>query len=151
MRKIILGLGALMVISGSAGVIYSTAAGRLDFNLVFIVPVISTDYPLGVLSFILLLTGSIMLGSYFAFSRFIGDNGFETITSQDRGNSKGKGGKVRSGNGKRWGGVIFLGPIPIIIGNRGFFRDMPLWVIGIAVMAIISIISAAIVLFWIIQ
>jgi uncharacterized membrane protein len=120
--------GVLLIMLGLSGIIASIVLGQVRIYLVLIIPVFVMKGPLPLISVLLIITGSIIL----FFSRIgpsidqRGSSGPTSIISD----------KTFDG-----GGVIFIGPIPIIFGTKKFKEGLPktyyFWILGVAIFIII--------------
>ncbi len=121
-------LGVLLILLGLSGIIASIVLGQVRIYLVLIIPVFVMQGPLPLISVLLLIIGFFI----FFFSR-IGP-------SSDQRGSPGPTSTISDKNFDG-GGVIFIGPIPIIFGTKGFKEGLPrtyyLWILGIAILIII--------------
>ncbi len=121
--------GLVLLVLGSIGIIGSFIIGSIEVYLILIIPVFVFKGIVPALSFVLILIGSVMI----LFARL-------SIKRIDD-----RGGQERSIEG---GGVIFLGPIPIVFGSKGFKEGLPSWckllIVGIIVSFLFIIFSIVI-------
>jgi uncharacterized membrane protein len=139
MRKYLKTLGLLLLFFGVAGIIYTITTGDARIYILVIVPIIAVRGLIGVLSVLSLIAGFLI----WVVSTFGKYTGFERDT--DRSGNR----RIRSDKevGSSWGGVIFLGPFPIIFGSSEWREKIPSW-IYILVLAILALIIAQIILFF---
>jgi uncharacterized membrane protein len=97
--------GIALMLAGIAMMIWAAVEGQLSFALVLIIPIIIGTGPLAAISFL-----SIFAGMVLAFLSF-----FKVATRVDTTAEP-----MRTK--KEWGGVILIGPIPIIIGSPGMLK-----------------------------
>ena len=137
--------GIILAAVGLAGIVYSALSGDLSINLILIIPVISIRGPIGVLCGMVFIVGVVMM----ILSTFLKGTGFQPkgINRENRGINEQT---VQLKND--WGGVVFLGPFPIVFGNRSFREKLPGWLIliGIGVITFILLQVVAMILIFII-
>ncbi len=120
--------GILLVLVGISGIIASMVLGQVRIYLILIIPIFVMDGFMPLISVIMLIAGSFML----FFSRIgpLSPQNESSLTSIH--NSKGR---------VEGGGVIFIGPIPIIFGSKRFKEGLPrvifFWILGIAILIFI--------------
>ncbi|MGA1822456.1 MAG: DUF131 domain-containing protein [Thermoplasmatota archaeon] len=115
-------LGVVILIAGMAGLVVSALAGEMAFHLLLIVPIISISGPIGILSVLTAIIGGMMiLFSYFGRYRKIG------MGSDEDGSTSSMEDLVALSSSGDYGGIIFLGPFPIVFGNRSFREKLPGW------------------------
>jgi len=124
------GLAMLSLVTGIGLLIYSIVRGGSEISLVLIIPVISSDGdPFGIIGIFMILAGIITL----YISRVSKSVIYERKGSGTHDIKMGKDGedynegKVSTAGARplKTGGVVFIGPIPIIFGSdRGIARWM---------------------------
>lgn len=138
MRKYFSIAGIFLLFLGMAGMIYSVIAGDARVYVLIVIPIIAIRGFVGVLSVILLITGFLIT----AISIFGKYTSFEEDTRKPKNRRDGQYKKVDSS----WGGVIFLGPFPIVFGSSGWKERIPSW-IYLFILGIMAFIIAQIILF----
>jgi len=134
-------LAVLLLLGGLGIFIFSAVRGDSEFHLFLIIPVISSQDPLGIVGMLMFMAGLIM----FPIARFMGHVG-DMGRREEQAYQGGEFGSDRFGSGEcekgdvsyrgnvnvgrehskpRIGGVVFIGPIPIVFGSeRGIARWM---------------------------
>lgn len=123
--------------------IYSGISGDLELYMLFIIPVLRIRGIIGPISILLLIAGLIVL----LISNFKGTireyGGIPSKRGDNISKRKGPGSSSRS----EWGGVIFLGPFPIVFGNARIVEKFPKWwvlsIFWIVIALVISLMSIA--------
>jgi len=125
----------LMLGGGLALLITSIVRGKSSFGLFIVFPWVSTSDPLGMLGVLLMVGGFISLMITISLARFTFELGnLDMVLGEGYPKRSGK----REASGSSVGGVILLGPIPIVFGsNRKVGRGM------IYVMLIVTVIMVA--------
>lgn len=115
----------LLLAAGLLGVLLSVILGQVKIYFILIIPVFVMEGILPILSVLFLIGGAIGI--------FIGR--LSSYTDSE--------GFSKSGKNIDGGGIIFLGPIPIVFGSRKFREDLPrriwLWTMGFAIFVILII------------
>ena len=128
--------GLVLLILGTIGIIGSMIVGSIDVYLILIVPVFVFKGVVPVISIVSISIG----GSVILFSRF-----YITRTDHSELKTSDDGGQKRSIEG---GGIIFIGPIPIVFGSKAFKDGLPSWfkllIVGIIVSFIFIILFIAV-------
>lgn len=101
-------LATLMILAGAALLVYTIAVGDMQVALLLIVPVIYGSSSLGILA-IGLVIGGILLAMADSFIG-AGKGGPEDVLSN-------KEGRPKTDERTEFGGVVFVGPIPILFGS----------------------------------
>ncbi|MBN1390430.1 MAG: DUF131 domain-containing protein [Candidatus Thermoplasmatota archaeon] len=128
--------------------VQSCISGDIEVYLFLIFPVFKVSGTLGTLSILLLIAGSLAL-----FISFLGGN-FREHHGPLSGSKDGmRDRKDRQNKGNnRWGGVVFLGPIPLVFGDAEIRRSLPSWwvllILGIVLMFILSILVTISMIAW---
>ncbi len=107
-RRTLLPIGLLLLAAGVSLLAMAIALGQAELSLVLIVPVVHGSGPLVGLSVVMLFMGMVVT--------------FLSLSS----------GPVQGGEGaeegeRKWGGVVLIGPIPIIFGSGRALRGS--WVL----------------------
>ena len=113
-------LAALMILAGAALLIYGIIAGEMQVALLLIVPVIYGSSTLGILAIGLIIVGVLVLMADLALSASAGELEHALVDDGDRAGSK----------KAEFGGVVLIGPVPIIFGSN---RRMTILAIVVAV------------------
>lgn len=111
--------GEALILAGILIMAWAALEGQVSFALVLIIPVIYGTGPLAVISFLSIFIGMALV--LLSFLRSVGR--VDTITAHQ-------------GTKKEWGGVILIGPIPIIIGSAGMLKRRGV----IVLLAVLSVI-----------
>ncbi len=98
-------LAAFMILAGAGLLVYGVVAGEMQVALLLIVPVIYGSSALGFLAIGLIIAGILVSMADFALSASA-EGAEEALVDDDRARSK----------KAEFGGVILIGPIPIIFG-----------------------------------
>lgn len=109
-RQAMRGMGIALAILGAILLAWSIAEGHAAIDLFLIIPIIHGTGALVALSFLLFFVGVLLM--------FLSVTGGVEDEVQSGGPPTGK---------NEWGGVILLGPIPIVLGSGGFLRER--WVL----------------------
>jgi len=97
--------------------------GDVELFLFLVFPIIKISGVFGVLSFLSFLSGLVLFFIYMAIRS--GDvNGFDP---EERKEDKGPRKKTTPGASTRWGGVVFIGPVPLVFGDKGTRDAFPKW------------------------
>lgn len=115
-------LGASLLLLAVALLVWAVLDGQVSFALVFVIPVLYGTGPLLAVSVLMAFAGMMLV-----FLSFFGP-AVRTGTSA-----------TPEGTKKEWGGVILIGPIPIVIGSAGMLRGR--W--AIALLAVLSVLVLA--------
>lgn len=102
-------IGIAVLLIGLATTAWSVYSGLISFSLVVIIPVLTSDSALGSLPLLLIFAGFVLL----ALGPALGDDG------PDETEYAGPGTQGTGAARSRSGGVILIGPIPIIFGSDG--------------------------------
>lgn len=138
-------LGPVLVVLGLIGLTISVLNGDMEFHLLLIIPVISISGPVGIISVLTAITGGMMI-LFSAFGRH------HEIHRKDDYNEQRKreGGNRRETSESGFGGIIFLGPFPIVFGNRSFREKLPGWLsllfIGVILFVVLQLLLMIIVI-----
>ena len=117
-----LGLGLLMLVGGIALLAWAVSSGDAEFYLVAIIPVISGSgavFGVGVLLFMVGLIGTFLgmsLRAAEGMAEEFGDAPSQMPPRQAQPGHRPQGAPPPPG-GAEFGGVVFLGPIPIVFGK----------------------------------
>jgi uncharacterized protein (TIGR00304 family) len=103
-------IGIVVLLIGLATTAWSVYSGLISFSLVVIIPVLTSTSALGSLPLLLIFAGFVLL----ALAPALGEDGSDT-----REDEVGPGAEVARMDRPRTGGVILIGPIPIIFGSDG--------------------------------
>ncbi|MDW5561597.1 MAG: DUF131 domain-containing protein [Methanomassiliicoccus sp.] len=118
--------GAALVLLGIVVLAWAAAAGQVSVALVLIVPVLYGTGPLVAFAALAVFAGMVLL----SLSLF--------------GRPGGRDAGITSATGKReWGGVVLIGPIPIVFGSPGMLEGRGV----LALLAALSIIVLLLFLF----
>jgi uncharacterized protein (TIGR00304 family) len=103
-------IGIVVLLIGLAATAWSVYSGLISFSLVVIIPVLTSDSALGSLPLLLIFAGFLIL----ALGPALGEDGSEeTEDNVDAG-------AERTGAARpKFGGVVLIGPIPIVFGSDG--------------------------------
>jgi uncharacterized membrane protein len=120
--RILMVASVAMVLGGLAALIAAYAQGDADLSVVLIFPVLSGSggvFAAGVLLFmggffLLFLSWSMRTMSRMALE----DDGAPSPAAAPPASGGGPGGPVPASGGPQWGGVVFIGPIPIAFGSN---------------------------------
>lgn len=156
-------LAVLLLVGGIALFVLSVVRGNSTFYLFLIIPVITTRDPPGILGILMFIAGLVLLpiarlhdimersgyDEHYDTGYDIGyDTGYKNERARERGageNGIGVGGDnkkyIRAERAKsRVGGVIFLGPIPIVFGSdRGTAGWMVIVAVAIGILMVLMI------------
>jgi uncharacterized protein (TIGR00304 family) len=137
-------IAVLMLVAGAAGLGAAMANGDADLNIVVIVPVISGTGGLFAVSALLFFGGVflVFLGySLRSLSRMVDMEEVEPVRQPSQGPGTTPRGATSSS--PQWGGVIFIGPIPIAFGsNPGMNRLMLVAAIVMALLFFVFLLGA---------
>ncbi len=111
----LLALSILMVVAGIALIVWAGLRGEAEFYLVLIIPVISGSGGVFAAGVLLLIFGIVLL--FFAMSlRSVERYPEQTPRARTPARAP-RTGEPSTGGGAQWGGVVFIGPIPITFGS----------------------------------
>ena len=114
--RILFIIGAILVLSGVAGIVYSIIIGNVMIHIFLIIPVMTIKGTLGSLSLLSFFFGfMIMMISLFTSGKMYEKGNTPRKREYD----------ITDSREKEWGGVIFIGPFPIIFGDDNFSRKIP--------------------------
>ena len=131
----LLALSILMVVAGIALILWAGLRGEAEFYLVLIIPVISGSGGVFAAGVLLLIFGIMLL--FFAMSLRSVER-YPEQTPQARPPAREpRTGEPPTGGGARWGGVVFIGPIPITFGSGP--RMGRLMVVAAIIMALLML------------
>ena len=139
---IVIAMAVLLVACGAASVGVAAAMGEVDVSLVLIFPVLSGSGPLFAVGAIGLFLG--MLLAFLGFSMrsvrrmALVEASAPTEEGEDRPREEGPSGPSMfgvPGGGSSFGGVVFVGPIPIVFGSNP--RMNRLMLVAAVVMALL--------------
>ncbi|NOQ53004.1 MAG: DUF131 domain-containing protein [Thermoplasmata archaeon] len=131
----LLALSILMVVAGIALIVWAGLRGEAEFYLVLIIPVISGSGGVFAAGVLLLIFGIMLL--FFAMSlRSVERYPDQTPQARPPARSP-RTGEPPTGGGARWGGVVFIGPIPITFGSGP--RMGRLMVVAAIIMALLML------------
>ncbi len=111
--------GEALILAGILIMAWAALEGQVSFALVLIIPVIYGTGPLAVTAFLSIFAGMALV--FLSLLRSLGR--VDTVNAH-------------KGTKKEWGGVILIGPIPIIIGSAGMLRGRK----AILLLAVLSVI-----------
>jgi uncharacterized protein (TIGR00304 family) len=115
-------------------IVIGSMHGDTKFGLLFIVPFFVFSDPLSVLGVLLVLFGGIGLMVSYSSSKFEFDLGY----NDDETPPRTKKGRKRPKSGISSGGVVFIGPVPIVWGsNKGIGKTMIYVALGITLILVI--------------
>lgn len=119
-------IGTGLMVLGAVLFLLAAYMGQARLYLVLIVPVVTVEGPLGVVSLALVMAGALVMT--------LGSLRYRTVPGLDiksDGSWDGRAPKVQGRpKGRRsveGGGVIFIGPFPIVFGSKGFRDGLPPW------------------------
>lgn len=136
-----LGLGLLMLVSGIALLAWAVASGDAEFYLVVIIPVITGTGPVFAGGVVLFMIGLIVtfLGLSLRAAEGMAESYAEAPPQREPiAAAPPQGGAPPAPGGAEFGGVIFLGPIPIVFGKGQ--RSSKWMMIGSIVFGILMIV-----------
>ena len=127
-------VGLLLLITG-------IITGEVEVFLFLIFPVFRLSGILGLISLILFISGLAVLFVSYSIGSGEGAADKRDVRSSAHGRNSPRG--HGQGDLSRWGGVVFIGPIPIVFGDRDTMGKLPKWgvlvLIGIGIMIAIFI------------
>ncbi len=126
----------VMFVAGVVLLVYTAYSGEGKAWIFFIIPVFESTSPLALAGILL-----IFLSIFLFFFSLAEPARFEPSQSQAAGPKSTTPGTAPTSAGKKFGGVVFLGPIPIIFGSD---KKMAKWMIIVALVLVILLI----VLYW---
>lgn len=108
-------LGPSLIVAGAAVLAVALAQGEATLSLFVIFPVITAAGPWAGLGILLLVAGFFSL--FLTLPLWLGPSGTEPIELQSGIPPTATAPPPPSGSPRRWGGVVFLGPVPIVFGS----------------------------------
>lgn len=136
--KLLLVTSFILIITGFSLLAYSISQGDSNISLIFIFPVVIGGGALGSLGILMLIVGIFLLPItffYYKTRRYMG--GYRDRTPHSRGETRknihrdrGRWEMESLGGRTRGGGVIFIGPIPIVFGSD---KGIAKWMIVVGV------------------
>jgi uncharacterized protein (TIGR00304 family) len=120
--------GLILIVSSALLLIFAAISGDLELTIIFIIPVITGSGLIPALGGILLFFGIMLLFLSFMMSYDVANDGISVREVEPW--------EMEKKRKKRFGGVILVGPIPIVFGSD---RGMALWVVVIAIICLIAI------------
>jgi uncharacterized protein (TIGR00304 family) len=120
-------VGALLMAGGALLLLWALATGQASIALVVIIPIIYGTGPLVALSVMLVFAGIVLLfmSSVVPTPRDDGPGESSSDQAEDRAQVK-----------REWGGVVLIGPVPIVFGSAGALRDRRV-LLALSVMSLI--------------
>ncbi|MFW3147058.1 MAG: TIGR00304 family membrane protein [Thermoplasmatota archaeon] len=119
--------------------IFSLISGQADIYLFLIIPVIHIEGFSGIIFII-----TLFLGLFLLFYSMMANNKRDRVPENYR--------DKKAFSGADIGGVVFIGPIPIIFAGKGFRKRMPGWsillLIGMFLFVLLAILSLVLSLFF---
>ena len=126
-------VGVVLLLISITAFVAGMIQGSIEVVIIFIIPILIMEGFIGLIVIASFTAGVVML-----FLSFVGSKEVFTTSSEKMNDLK----KQKS----NWGGVIFLGPIPIIFGDRETRSKFPKWsrllLIGIAGFLLLYILIA---------
>jgi uncharacterized protein (TIGR00304 family) len=101
-------LAALMILAGAALLVFTIAVGEMQVALLLIVPMIYGSSSLGILAI-----GLVIAGIFVA----IADSFFDAGKEESQDALSNEEGRSKTEGHTEFGGVVFIGPIPILFGS----------------------------------
>ena len=111
----LLALSILMVVAGIALIIWAGLRGEAEFYLVIIIPVISGSGGVFAAGVLLFIFGVMLL--FFAMSLRSVERYSDRPPQARQPTQAARTAEPAEGGGTQWGGVVFIGPIPITFGS----------------------------------
>ncbi len=111
----LLALSILMVVAGIALIVWAGLRGEAEFYLVIIIPVISGSGPVFAAGVLLSIFGVMLL--FFSMGLGSVEGEWERPPQARSPAQAPRAGEPATGGGTQWGGVVFIGPIPITFGS----------------------------------
>ena len=123
-------LAAIMILTGAALTVYGVAIGEMQVILVILVPVIVASSVIGALAIGSIVVGMVvgMADLFLSASR---EEGQVYPSNQERASETAK--------GKEFGGVVLIGPIPIVFGSS---RKVAMYAALIAIVILVLMLLA---------
>ncbi|MBI0584404.1 MAG: DUF131 domain-containing protein [Methanomassiliicoccus sp.] len=118
--------GVLLLAAGTLLLAWAVAEGQASIAFLLIIPVIYGSGPLAALSVLAIIGGMMLI-----FLSLVPSRARESVE-----------GPAQETN-REWGGVVLIGPVPIIIGSAGMLKDRRV----LMLLAIISSLVLALFLF----
>jgi uncharacterized membrane protein len=97
--------GELLILLGLVLLAWAVLEGQASFALLFVIPVLYGSGPLVAIAALMVFGGAVLV----FLSFFKAPAGKDTIASPGRAE-------------REWGGVILIGPVPIVIGSAGMLK-----------------------------
>ncbi len=111
-------IGPLLVfLLGLVGMVLSVSAGSIRVFLIFIVPVFVAKGLLAFISIVLFFTGAVWMLIVYMKEKF-----HNAVLDESDGKVRGKSASTTNG-----GGILFIGPIPIVFGDKEIRSRFPGW------------------------
>jgi uncharacterized protein (TIGR00304 family) len=124
-------IGLALIVSGLLALVLAVVLGEADVVLFVIIPVIYGGGPLGALAILVIFAGVVVLFLSYAAAPPVAEDG----PADDR--------PEGSGTKREFGGVVLIGPIPIVFGSARSLRGS--W--ALAIMAALTIVVLMLFLF----
>jgi uncharacterized protein (TIGR00304 family) len=103
-------IGIVVLLIGLATTAWSVYSGLISFSLVVIIPVLTSNSALGSLPLLVIFAGFLLL----VLGPALGEDGSEM--TEDAADPGAEGTRAAR---SRFGGVVLIGPIPIVFGSDG--------------------------------
>jgi uncharacterized protein (TIGR00304 family) len=123
-------VGALLITGGALLLLWALATGQASIALVVIIPIIYGTGPLVALSILMVFAGIVLV-----FMSMV------VAGPPDEGTGEGAShqGEDRTEVRREWGGVVLLGPVPIVFGSAGALKDRRV-LMALSVMSLIILV-----------
>ena len=119
-------IGTGLMVLGAILFLLAAYVGQVRLYLVLIVPVVTVEGPLGVVSLALVIVGTLVM--------ILGSLKYQTVPGMVMKSGVSRDGRApkvqgmrKGGRSLEGGGVIFIGPFPLVFGSRGFRDGLPPW------------------------
>ncbi len=133
-------LGPVLIAAGIVGLILGYLQGEASLSLFVIFPVITATGGWSALGILLVIAGFFAL--FFTWPAW---TVAEPVPPSSQATGPVSGGGTRESSSRRWGGVVFLGPIPVVFGSDA---KVAKWMILAGVLLFVGLLVLTIISIW---
>ncbi len=133
-------LGPVLIAAGIVSLVVGYFQGEASLSLFVIFPVITATGGWSALGILLVIAGFFAL--FFTWPAW---TVAEPISPSSQDTGPAGGGAAPGSSGRRWGGVVFLGPIPVVFGSDA---KVAKWMILVGVLLFVGLVVLTIISIW---
>ncbi len=133
-------VGPASLLAGIACLVVGYLRGEASLNLFVIFPVVTATGGWSALGILLIIAG--FFGSFLTWPSWTVS---EPMPPGGQAPNVGSGGSPSASAGRRWGGVVFLGPVPVVFGSDAKFAR---WMILVGVLLFVGLVVLTVLSIW---